>query len=94
MNGLAPAPTTTSSGAMSMPRSRAHRARGRGAQFVDAGRRRVAVLAAADRVDGGVLDVHRRREVGLADAEGNDVLAVADQAVDFALCPARWHARL
>ena len=60
---------------------RAHRCRGGRTQFVDAGRRRIAMAAGADCSDGRVLHVHRRRKVGLADAEGDDVRAAADQAI-------------
>ena len=81
MKGLAPAPTTTSSGVNVEAATRTDVARRRRAQLVDAGRRRVAVLAAADRGDRGVLDVVRRREVRLADAERHDVLAAARQRV-------------
>ncbi len=47
------------------------------AQGQDALRRRVAVVAVAQRLDGGFDDVGRRLEVGLADAEVDDVLALA-----------------
>ena len=57
--------------------------RRRGAQLVDARRRRVAVLAVADGRDRGVLDVRRRWEVGLPDAERDDVLALPRQRVDL-----------
>jgi hypothetical protein len=53
------------------------------AQLVDAGRRRVAVLTAFDRGDARLLDVLGRREIGLADAERNDVLSLPDQRIDF-----------
>jgi hypothetical protein len=53
------------------------------AQLVDAGRGRIAVLAALDRPDRGFLDVLRRRKVGLADAEADDVLALAREGVDL-----------
>ena len=52
-------------------------------QFIDAGGRCVAMLAATDGGHARVLDVHRCREVGLADAERHDVLAAADQRVHF-----------
>ena len=68
---------------MTRPRALPDVARGGGAQLVDAGRRRVAVLAGADRRDGGVLDVDRCRKIGLADAERNDVAALADERIDF-----------
>ena len=55
----------------------------RGAQLVDAGRRRVAVLAGSDRRDPRVLNVHGRRKIGLSDAKRNDVLALTDQRVHF-----------
>ena len=45
----------------------AHRLGHHAAQLMDAWGRRVAVLAAADGLDRGVLHVGRRREVGLAD---------------------------
>ena len=75
MKGLAPAPTTTSSGAHGDAARARDVLRDCLAQLGDAGRGRVAVLAAADGGHGRVLDVHRRGEVGLADAEGDDVLA-------------------
>ena len=49
------------------------------AQRQDALRRRVAVMAVTQRLDGGFDDVGRRLEVGLADAEVDDVLALALQ---------------
>ena len=58
-----------------------HVARRSDAQFRDPGRRRVAMPALADRLHRGVLDVHRRMEIGLPDAEGNDVLSLAHQLV-------------
>ena len=63
--------------------ARAHVARRCGAQLVDAGGRRIAVLAGANRRDRRVLDIDRRREVGLADAERDDVAALANEVVDF-----------
>ena len=65
------------------PAQAAHRRGGRRPQLVDAGRRRVAVLAAANRGDRRILDVGRRREVWLADAERDHVLAGTDQRVDL-----------
>ena len=47
------------------------------AQGQDALGRRVAVMAVAQRLDGGLDDVLRRLEVGLADAEVDDGLALA-----------------
>ena len=46
------------------------------AQRQDAVGRRVAVMAVAQRLDGGFDDMGRRLEVGLADAEVDDVLAL------------------
>ena len=84
MKGLAPAPTTTSSGADRQAAAHAgHVLRRRLAQLVDAGRGRVAVLAALDGADRRLLHVVRRREVGLADAEADDVLALARERVHF-----------
>jgi hypothetical protein len=60
-----------------------HVARRRFAQRIDAGRGRIAVLALADRPDAGFLHVHRRGKVRLADAEADDVLALAGERVDF-----------
>ena len=51
------------------------------AQRRDAVRRRVAVMAVADRLDGGFLDVLGRLEVGLADAEVDDVAALRGERV-------------
>ena len=51
------------------------------AQGQDALRRRVAVVAVAQRLDGGLDDMRRRLEVGLADAEVDDVLALALERV-------------
>ena len=53
------------------------------AQRVDARRGRVAVLALADRADARLLHVQRRREVRLADAEADDVLALRGERGDF-----------
>jgi hypothetical protein len=58
-----------------------HVARSRRAQFVDPGRRRVAVLARANRRDRGVLDVYRRRKIRLANAERDDVASRAHEVV-------------
>ena len=58
-------------------------ARGGGAQFVDARRRRIAVFAGANRGDRSVLNVHGRGEVRLADAERNDVASLTLQRVDL-----------
>src|SRR5256885_8903524 len=52
-------------------------ARRRLAQLVDPRRRRVAVLARLDGADRRLLHVVRRREIGLADAEADDVPALA-----------------
>ena len=65
------------------PAPRTHVTRRRGAQLVDARRRRVAVLPAAYRRDRRVLHVRRCREIRLADAERHDVLAGAHQRVDL-----------
>ena len=54
------------------------------AQLRDAGRRGVAVHALGDRADAGQADVLRRGKVGLSDAEGDDVLALADELVYLA----------
>ena len=84
MKGLAPAPTTTSSAPDRQAAAHAGHVPGRRlAQLVDAGRGRVAVLAALDRADRRLLHVLGRREVGLADAEADDVLALARERVDF-----------
>ena len=53
------------------------------AKFVDAGRGRVAVFAPANRGDRGILDVVRRREIRLADANRDDVPAAARQRIHF-----------
>jgi hypothetical protein len=53
------------------------------AQLVDPGGRRVPMLAALDRADRGLLHMVRRREVRLADAEADDVLALAREGVHF-----------
>ena len=53
------------------------------AQFEYAGRRRIAVLAYVDGLDTRFADVLRRREIRLANAEGNDVLPLALQGADF-----------
>jgi hypothetical protein len=53
------------------------------AQFVDAGRRRIAVFAGADRGDRSVLDVLRRRKIRLADTKRQDVLAAPRERVHF-----------
>src|SRR4029077_11025813 len=44
-------------------------------------RRGVAVMAVTDRLDGGFLDVRGRLEVGLADAEVDDVAALGGERV-------------
>ena len=58
-----------------------HVGRHRLAQRQDAVRRRVAVMAVAQRLDRGLDDVRRRLEVGLADAEVDDATALALQVV-------------
>ena len=59
------------------------------AQRQDALRRRVAVMAVAQRLDGRLDDVRRRLEVGLADAEVDDVLALRASARRRAPAPRR-----
>ena len=59
------------------------------AQRQDAVRRRVAVMAVAQRLDGGLDDVLGRAEVGLADAEIDDVAALARRARSRAPAPRR-----
>ena len=54
-----------------------------GAQRVDACRRRIAMLAVADRGDRRVLDVRGRGEIGLADAERDDVTTLTHEIVDL-----------
>ena len=58
-----------------------HIARRGFAQLDDAGRGRVAVLALAHRTHRRVLHVDGRMEIRLADAKGDDVLALADELV-------------
>src|SRR5207244_13304656 len=65
------------------PASGAKLLRRGGTQLVDAGRWRVAVLAAFDRDDRRVLHVARRREIRLADAKRNDIASFACERVDF-----------
>jgi hypothetical protein len=60
-----------------------HVFRRRLAQRIDARRGRVAVLALADGADAGLLHVQGRREIGLADAEADDVLALGGQRIDL-----------
>ena len=47
----------------------------------DAVRRRVAVMAVTQRLDGGLDDEFRRAEIGLADAEIDDVLALRGERI-------------
>src|SRR5262249_20535395 len=61
----------------------AHRLGDDAAQLGDAWRGRVAVTSTADGFDRGVLNVLRRGEVGLADREHDDVLALALERRDF-----------
>ena len=51
------------------------------AQRRDAVRRRVAVMAVAQRLDRGLDDVIGRAEIGLADAEIDDVAALRGQRI-------------
>ena len=81
MVGLPPGQMTMVSGCTSTPWRRLQVARDRLAQRQDALRRRVAVMAVAQRLDGGLDDVGRRLEVRLADAEVDDGLALALQRV-------------
>ena len=76
MNGLPPQAQTTSSGSTSTLRVLREVVGHRLAQLRDTRRGRVAGLALGDRPDAGQADVLRRGEVGLADAEGDDVLAL------------------
>src|SRR5690606_16041999 len=52
-------------------------------QFRDTGNRRVLRFAAIDRVDGSLLDIRGRVEVGLARSETNHVLALGFQFTCF-----------
>ena len=77
---FAPVETSTCSGAIDIAWTRRELGRDRGAQGEDAAD--VGVLADAALVErgaGGVLDVRRRVEVGLAGAEADDVDAVGLQ---------------
>ena len=79
MVGLPPGMMTMSSGLDLDAVAAVQVLRHRLAQRQDALRRRVAVVAVAQRLDGGLDDVLGRLEVGLADAEVDDVLALALQ---------------
>ncbi len=60
-----------------------HVARRRFAQLGNAGRGGVAMLALADRLDGRILHVRGCMEIGLTDAERDDVLALAGELGHF-----------
>jgi hypothetical protein len=80
MVGLPPGMIITSSGETSTRKALVQVGGDRLAQRQDAGRRRVAVMAVAQRLDRGLDDVVRRAEVGLADAEIDDVAALPRRA--------------
>ena len=76
---LPPGTMSTSSGETSAPRRRCEVLRHRLAQGGDSRRVGIAVLAVAQRLDGGLDDMGRGFEIGLADAEIDDVAPLALQ---------------
>ena len=86
---LPPGTIITLSGETSTEKRRCRSAGDRLAQGQDAGRRRIAVMAVAQRLDGGLDDVRRRREIRLADAEIDDVAARGRPARSRARAPRR-----
>ena len=81
MVGLPPGMIITSSGETSTLEALVQVGRHRLAQRRDAVRRRVAVMAVAQRLDRGLDDVLGRAEIRLADAEIDDVAALRGQRV-------------
>ena len=81
MVGLPPGMIITSSGETFALKRLCEVGGDRLAQLRNAVRRRVAVMAVADRLDGGFGDVLGRLEVGLADAEVDDVAALGGKRV-------------
>ena len=79
MVGLPPGRIITWSGETSTPKRLREIGRHRLAQRQDAGRRRIAVVAVAQRLDGRLDDEIRRAEIGLADAEIDDVAALGGE---------------
>src|SRR6185295_20378635 len=53
------------------------------AQLENSRRGCVTVFPLAHGLDRGILDIHRRMEIRLADAEGNNVAALTDELVHF-----------
>ena len=81
MVGLPPGMIITSSGDTSTLKRLCEVGRDRLAQRRNAVRRRVAVVAVAQRLDRGLDDEVGRAEVGLADAEIDDVAALRRQRI-------------
>ena len=76
---LPPGTMSTSSGETSAPRRRCRSSATASRKGSDSGRVGIAVLAVAQRLDGGLDDMGRRFEIGLADAEIDDVAPLALQ---------------